>query len=146
MAFIREYAPVKFLYAESKVIEDLYIAVNFSKKKQLLSCSCNPKKDNIKSHLDAYGEIWTDILHNNVESMASCMQSFLQLYGLKNSVPKPTCYKNPEKHSSVDLMLTNSSSSFQCFCVIETGLSHFHQMTVTDMKTTFPKPKPKITY
>ena len=33
MAFIREYAPVKFLYAESKVIEDLYIAVNFSKKK-----------------------------------------------------------------------------------------------------------------
>ena len=71
---------------------------------------------------------------------------FLQLYELKNSIPKPTCYKNPGKHSSVDLISTKSSSSFQCFCVIETGLSDVPKMTVTDMKPIFPKPKPKITY
>ena len=66
MAFIREYTPGKFLYAESKLIEDLYIALNFPKKKQLLSCSYNPKTDNIKNHLDAYRGISIDILHINV--------------------------------------------------------------------------------
>lgn len=71
---------------------------------------------------------------------------FLQLYGLKNSIPKTTCYKNPGKHSSIDLVFTKSSSSFQCFFVIETGRSDVPKMTITDMKPIFPKPKPKISY
>ena len=39
---------------------------------------------------------------------------------------------------------TNSPYSFQNSCVIETGLSDFHKMTVSVMKTTFQKLKPKI--
>ena len=35
-------------------------------------------------------------------------------------------------------------SSLPNFCVIETGLSDFHKMTVTLMKTTYEKCKPKI--
>ena len=51
------------------------------------------------------------------------MQSFLELYGLRNLIVKTICYKNREKPSNIDLILTNSWSSFQCPCVIETGLS-----------------------
>ena len=41
-------------------------------------------------------------------------------------INKPTCYKNPEKPSCVDLILTNCTRSFQNSCVIETELSDFN--------------------
>ena len=74
------------------------------------------------------------------------MQSFLELYGLRNLIPEPACYNNPEKPSSSGLCLTNSSSSFRNSCAIETGLSDFQKMTITVMKTTFQKLKPKLIY
>ena len=67
-------------------------------------------------------------------------------YGLRNLISEPTCYKNPEKPSSIDLILTNSSSSFQNSFAIETCLSDFHKMTITVMKTTFQMLKPKLIY
>ena len=85
------------------------------------------------------------LLDFNVESEEPCMHSFLEQHGFKNLIAKTTFHKNPEKRSSIDLILTNSLSSFQCSCVIETALSDFHKMTVTVMKTTFQKLKPKIT-
>ena len=69
------------------------------------------------------------------------MQSFLELYGLITLISGQTCHKNPEKPSSIDLILTNSSSSFQNSCTIETGLSDFPMMTTTVMKTSFKKLK-----
>ena len=42
------------------------------------------------------------------------------------------------------MILTNSPYNFQNSCVIETDLSDFHKMTVSVMKTTFQKLKPKI--
>ena len=61
-------------------------------------------------------------------------------------VNKPTCYKNPDRLSCIDLVLTNCLRSFQNSCVIETGLSHFHKMVVTVMKTTYRKLEPRIVY
>ena len=52
--------------------------------------------------------------------------------------------KYPESPSCIDLILTNSLYSFQSFCVIETGLSDFHKMIVSVMRTTFQKLKPRI--
>ena len=49
MVFIREDIPVKFLSAESKPNEGLYIEVNVRKKKWLLSCSYNPSYNNINN-------------------------------------------------------------------------------------------------
>lgn len=48
--------------------------------------------------------------------------------------------------SSIDLILTHSLSNFWCSCVIASGVSDFHKMTVTVMKMTFQKLKPKIIY
>ena len=53
---------------------------------------------------------------------------------------------NPEKPSCIDLILTNRPKSFQNSSVVETGLSDFHKMTLTVMKTTFEKLKPRICY
>ena len=63
---------------------------------------------------------------------------------LSSLIKEPTCYKNPQNPSCIDLILTNSPYSFQNSCVIETGLSNFHMMTVTVMKTTYEKLKPRI--
>ena len=55
-------------------------------------------------------------------------------------------FKNPENLSCIDLTLTNNPLSFRNSGVIETGLSDFHKMLVTIMKTTNQKLDPKITY
>ena len=41
------------------------------------------------------------------------MQNFCELYNLDNLIKQPTCYKNPNNLSSIDVMLTNSENSFQ---------------------------------
>ena len=60
------------------------------------------------------------------------------------SINKPTCYKNPDKPTCSDLILTNCPGSFQNSCVIETGLSDFHKMIVTVMKTSYRKIEPRV--
>ena len=59
-------------------------------------------------------------------------------------INKPACYKNPGKPSCIDLILTNCPSSFQNSSVIETGLSDFHMMIVTVMKTSYRKIEPRV--
>ena len=56
-------------------------------------------------------------------------------------------FKSIENPSCNDLYLTNSPLSFQNTTTISTGLSDFHKMTVTVLKTTFKKIRPKkVTY
>ena len=67
------------------------------------------------------------------------MKSFCESYNLTNLIKQPTCLKNPEKPSCIDLILTNRPKSFQTTCVIETGLSDFHRMTVSVLKILPPR-------
>ena len=80
----------------------------------------------------------------NVEVDSSDMKDFCKSYNLKSLVWVPTCFKNSENPSCIDLILTNSEYSLQSSCVIETGLPDFHKMTVAVMKASFQKMKPKI--
>ena len=75
----------------------------------------------------------------NVTPEESHIETLCESYRLKNLIKVPTCHKNPQNPSCIDLILTNSPLSFQSSGVIETGLSDFHKMTVTIMKTTFQK-------
>ena len=72
------------------------------------------------------------------------MSVFCDTYNLKSLIKEPACYKNPENPSCRDLILTNSPKCLQSSCVVETGLSDFHRMTVTVMKTNFKKFQPRI--
>ena len=72
------------------------------------------------------------------------MKSFCESYNLTNLIKQPTCFKNLEKTSSIDLIWTNRPKSFQTTCVIETGLSDFHRMTASVIKMHFRKLPPWI--
>ena len=72
------------------------------------------------------------------------MKSFCETYNLTNLIKQPTRFKNPGKPSCIDLVLTNRPKSFQTTCVIETGLSDFHRMTVSVLKMHFRKLPPRI--
>ena len=63
---------------------------------------------------------------------------------LSSLIDKPTCYKNFDKQTCIDSILTNKPSYFQYSNVFETGLSDFHLLTVTEFKMGFQKLKPQI--
>ena len=71
------------------------------------------------------------------------MNGFWESYNLSSLITESTCYKNPENPSCIDLFLTNSPNSFQNSSVVETGLSDFHRMIFTVMKTSFQRLPPK---
>ena len=73
----------------------------------------------------------------NIEIDEPHMKSFCETYNLTNLIKQPTCYKNPDNPTCIDLILTNDPRTFQSTCVIETGLSDFHLMTLTIMRKTF---------
>ena len=58
-------------------------------------------------------------------------------HNFKNLVKEPTCFKNIENPSCIDLILTNKPLYFQTTAVIETGISDFHKLTVTILKSSF---------
>ena len=80
----------------------------------------------------------------NLQENDRCMEDFLDGFQAKNLVKEPTCYKNPDNPSCVDLFVTNKSRSFMKTTTVSTGLSDFHKMIVTVMRTTFPKNEPSI--
>ena len=80
----------------------------------------------------------------NVQEHVSSIQNFLEEFNAKNLVKEKTCFKSLDNPSCIDLFLTNSPQSFQNTTTVSTGLSDFHKMIVTVMKTTFPKAKPKV--
>ena len=61
-----------------------------------------------------------------------------------NLIKEPTCFKNPENHTCIDLILTNKPLSFKNKYVVETGLLDFQKMVVAVMKMHFPKMKPQV--
>ena len=62
------------------------------------------------------------------------MPSFCDMFDLTSLIKEPTCYKNLDNSSCIDLILINKPSSFQNSCVAETGLSDFHWMTLAVTK------------
>ena len=80
----------------------------------------------------------------NADLSNNSVDSFCGSYSLKSLIiKKPTCFKNPDDPSCKDLILTNIQKSFQNSTIIERGLSDFHKLTVTVLKSYFKKQKPK---
>ena len=74
----------------------------------------------------------------------TALSNFCEIFNLKNLIKDKTCFKNPNKPSCIDLIITNRPNSFQNSMVIETGLSDFHKMCTTVMKMYHSKQKPSI--
>ena len=80
----------------------------------------------------------------NSEISEERMNIFCNTYYFKCLVKEPTCFKNINNPSCVDLILTNKSLFSQHTKVIETGLSDFHRLTGTMMKSTYQKKQPQL--
>ena len=71
-----------------------------------------------------------------------CYKNYLGKF--TNLIKEPTCFKNPENPTLIDLIdLTNKPLSFKNTYMIEDGLSDFPKMIVAVMKMHFPKMKPQ---
>ena len=62
------------------------------------------------------------------------MKNFCDINCLKSLIKEPTCFKNPDKPTCIDLILTNRPNLFQCSSTFETGLSYFNFLKVTEFK------------
>ena len=149
LLYIREDIPSKLL-SINRNIEGFFVEINLrNMKKWLLSCSYNPKRAQISNHLAEISKI-TDLYLTKYDQLFflgdfnagledTSIKNFCSSYNLTSMNNKPTCFKNPDNPSCIDLILTNCSRSFQNSGVIETGLSDFRKLVVTVMKTTFKK-------
>ena len=77
----------------------------------------------------------------NTEILETAMSNCCDLHGF---IQDPTCYKNPNKPTCIDLIITNFPYLFTKTQNLETGLSDFHKLMFTVLKMHFEKPKPKI--
>ena len=134
--------------------ECIFIEINLNKKKWLIVGTYNPCNSMIKNHLYVLSS-FIDVLcveyenfiimgDFNAEPKDKELIEFCNSYCLKSLINEPTCYKNINNPKCIDLILTNRSRSFQNSDTLETGLSDFHKMTLTVMKTQFQKLPPKI--
>ena len=69
---------------------------------------------------------------------------FCSMYNLKNLITEPTCYKNAENPTSINVILTNRFKSFRESRTIETGLSDYHKMIYTILKLDIKKKDPLL--
>ena len=134
--------------------EYFLVELNLMKQKWLIICNYNPHKTMIKGYLeyiskeiDSHSSKYDNFLllsDFNSEPTEEAMKIFCHIYNFKNLLDKPTYWKNPTNPSCVDLIITNKLRSFQNSCTLETALPDFHKMTLTVLKSSFAKQKPRV--
>ena len=105
MFFKKEDIPLKCLAVEDFPIEGFYVEINLRKKEWLLCCFYNPKKGNIRAHLEWLNKSLALYLlkydyflvlgDSNVCVEDSSMSEFCHTCNLKSLIREPTCYKKP---------------------------------------------------
>ena len=60
----------------------------------------------------------------------SAMENFCGTYRLYNLIKDPTCFKNLDKPSCIDLLLTNLPNSLLQLQTLEICLSNFYKLTL----------------
>ena len=158
LLYVRDNIPSKEklnLYGENRSeIECIIVEINMNKKKWLIVGTYNPYKVLITQHLtklsyymDIIGTEYDNFLimgDFNSEPSENELKEFCNIYCLKSLINEPTCFKNINNPTCIDLILTNRPNHFQNSGTIETGISDFHKMTITVMKAKFKKLSPKI--
>ena len=155
LLYVREDIPSKLIAIENKPIQSFFVELNLRHDKWLISCSYNPHKNLIDTHVDAlskyldlYPSKWEKVLilgDFNAAIEEKYMKCFCDNYNLKSLTKQPTRYKNPDNATCIDLLLTNAPRGFPNTCVLKTGLSDFHLMTLHVMRKSFKKLQPRIT-
>ena len=154
LLYIRNGITTKPLKLLTSGIECILVEMNIAKKKWLVAGIYNPHKElttsflnTLSKNLDHYLTLYDNIIllgDFNCEISDIALEEFCLLYSLKSLIKTPTCFKSDSNPSCIDLILTNRSCSFQNSSTIEIGLSDFHHLVLTVLKTTFKKKPPMI--
>ena len=142
MLFIREGIFSKLLNADISIgIENLIVEINLHSKKVLILGSYNTHLNSIQNHLvqlsknfDFYSSKFENLIvlsDFNAEMTNTHMEEFCSVYNFKSLIKDPIYFKNPEKPTAIDHILTNHPRCFQHSGVYETGLSDFYRLTLT---------------
>ena len=135
-------------------IEAFFTEIKVNTCKWLVCCSYNPNRINVSTHLeqikkalDIYSKKYENILlmgDYNVDVKETNMKVFCNQHKFKALNEEPTCFKNFNNPSCIDLFLTNSSKSFEICFTLETGMSDFHKLIITILKVKPDKLPPRI--
>ena len=137
-------------------VEAILVEINLRKSKFLLIGAYHSTHEvhgtsddvflrNMSNVIDRYSSSYEKFLlvgDLNMQEGDIHLDNFLGEFRAKNLVKEPTCYKNQSNPSCVDLLITNGPRSFMKTTTVSTGLSDFHKMVVTVMRSTFPKAEP----
>ena len=101
--------------------------------------------DNIDKGLDIYSTYEKVILDGDFNSQISenCIDTFMYHHNLQSIIKEPSCYKNPNNPSCIDLFLRNSPRRFYQTETFFADLSDFHKLVLSIFKTTFTNSKAK---
>ena len=158
LIYVREDIPCKQLNKHTFPgdIEGMFIEINLRKTKWLLFGTYHPPNQNDNHYFDSVTKA-IDIYHGeydhfllvgdfNAEDTEPVFSSFIHKYNATNLVKDYTCFKSIINPSCIDLFITNKYRNFQNTTAISTGLSDFHKMSLTVMKTKFKKQQPKVVH
>ena len=149
LVYVRQDIPARRLtsFTLPNDIQVILIELNLSQKWVIAVIYCPHAHegryflDNLSQLIDFYSQKYERFLligDYNLEPVDNIMEEFLTTHNLHCLNSEKTCYKSP-KGICIDLMLTNRRHCFKYSHTIETGLSDFHLMIYTMLKTTFTK-------
>ena len=158
MVFIKSSIPSTELkkFKPVKNLEGIFIEINLRKQKILLFSG-------YRSDHETYGLSKSEFFHEitlgldqyttydkfllagdfNIEKNEDELIDFTYQFEAKCLVNVPTCFKSDNNPTTVDHFITNAPRLFQSTNVISTGLSDFHKMIITVLKTGVPKSHPR---
>ena len=158
MIFASEDIPSKLVskFTLPDDIEGMFIEIKLKKTKWLIHGTHHPPNQPddyffkaVDNASDQYLKTYKNYLllgDFNAENTEPILSEFLEQYEAKNIMKNKTCLKNPDRPTCIDLFLTNSPQSFQNTITISTGLSDFHKMIITVLKSSFIKLKAREMY
>ena len=116
LVYVREDISSNLLSIENKPMEGFYVDLSLHKNKWLVNCSYNPHKSSIDNHLLALGNSLDAYSSTNekivilgdfkVGKENNYMKLFCESYNLKTVIKEPTCFKNADSSTCINLILT----------------------------------------
>ena len=160
IVYVREGLVTKQLpLFESPAIESICIELTIPKSKWCILFAYRPPNFNKKEFFNEISNSFSKIITNydnvvlpgdlNINLLdpsadtENHLSDLIDIFDLKNIVEEPTCFKS-EKGSLIDIILTNKPRSFKKTQGFVTGLSDFHKLVVTVLKSFYKKLLMKI--
>ena len=123
LLYVREDIHSKYLQVKSNCnIESICAEKNLRKRKWFINGSCNPNKSFIINHLECLNRVIDEYskTYQNFPFLGDFKASvdekyqaeFCNLNGFTSLIKKPTCFKNPDKPTCINLATCKSTKLF----------------------------------